>query len=400
MTVAVVGAGIGGLTAALALARQGIPVRLFEQAERLAEVGAGLTVPPNAGRVLDHLGLGAALRALGVRPGTQHIRDLATGATIRTLARDADLEERHGAPYRHLHRADLHGLLVEALARAAPGALQLGHRLVDVTPDGRMTFADGTHAGADLVVGADGVRSVVRQRLFAAEPPQFTGQVAWRGLVPTARLPAAVAAEPPGIWVGTGRLVLRYPLRGGVVQNYAVFVATDAWREESWSIPSDADELLAHLGDACPAVRALIEATPQGALFKWALFAREPLSGWVVGRVTLLGDAAHPMLPFLGQGAATAIEDAMVLARALAAHPMDRALALYERACRPHSALVQRHARLLGRTFQGEDPAALRRGPLRNEEELGLFDRDVVRVPLERLASAAGGLQAAEQDVG
>ena len=382
MRVAIIGAGLGGLTAAIALAQRGIAPVVHEQAPALGEVGAGITISPNAGRVLDHLGLGPQVRALGVLPGTQHVRDLASGATIRTLERDAGLEARHGAPYRHLHRADLHGLLVRALLDAAPGSIRLGQRLVAVTPEGGLRFADGSTAEADVVIGADGVRSAVRDSLFETDAPTFTGQVAWRGLVPAEALPEPVRCEPPGIFIGPGRLVLRYPVRGGALANYAVFVETAGWEEESWSIPSTRAELLCHLEGACASVRALVDATPEASLFKWALFAREPLGTWIAGRVTLLGDAAHAMLPFMGQGAATAIEDGMVLARALAAFPPAEALARYEAARRERTAMVQLQSRLLGLRFQGKDPAALGRGPLRNEEELGLFDYDPLGAPL------------------
>ncbi len=382
MQVAIVGAGLGGLTAALALAQLGLSVTVYEQAPALGEVGAGITISPNAGRVLDHLGLGEQVRALGVLPGTQHVRDLASGRTIRTMARDPGLEARHGAPYRHLHRADLHGLLARALEACAAGSIRLGHRLVSVTRGGRMRFADGTEAAADVVVGADGVRSAVRDALFDTGPPLFTGQVAWRGLVPAEALAEPVRSEPPGIHIGPGRLVLRYPVRGGRLANYAVFVETSGWEEEGWTCPSTRAELIGHLEGACRSVRALVEATPEQWLFKWALFAREPLQTWVAGRVTLLGDAAHAMLPFMGQGAATAIEDAMVLARALAAFPPGEALRRYEAARRARTTMVQLQSRLLGLRFQGRHPETLGRGPLRNEEDLGLFDYDPVTVPL------------------
>ncbi|WP_448585305.1 FAD-dependent monooxygenase [Thermaurantiacus sp.] len=382
MDAAVIGAGLGGLTAALALVRRGIAVTVFEQTEVLREVGAGITVSPNAGRVLDHLGLGAAVRRAGVLPGTQHIRDLRTGATIRTLERDADLEARYGAPYRHLHRADLHAILAGALEAEARATIRLGHRLEAVSSCGWMRFANGVEARADVVIGADGVRSAVRDQLFQTDPPRFTGQVAWRGLVPTDALPSDVATEPPGIFIGPGRLVLRYPVRGGALTNYAIFVETADWLEESWTAPSTEAELLAHLDEACASVRALVAATPAAWLFKWALYAREPLARWTRGRVTLLGDAAHAMLPFMGQGAATAIEDGMVLARALAGYPVEDALASYEAARRERTAMVQLQSRLLGLSFQGKDPAALGRGPLLNEEELGLFAYDPVTVPI------------------
>ncbi|MFQ3595069.1 MAG: FAD-dependent monooxygenase [Sphingomonadaceae bacterium] len=381
MRVAIIGGGIGGLTAALALARHGIAPQVFEAAPALGEVGAGITISPNAGRVLDWLGLGERVRAEGVLPGNQHIRDLRTGRTLRTLARDSGLEAQYAAPYRHLHRADLVAMLSEALEALAPGAVQTGRRLTSVTASGTLAFADGSRAVADVVVGADGVRSAVRDQLFATGTPQFTGQVAWRGLVPTAALGGAAREDPPGIHIGPGRLVLRYPLRAGQLTNYAIFVETEGWQEESWSIPSTRAELLSHLPDACPGVTGLVEATPEAWLFKWALFAREPLATWVAGRVTLLGDAAHAMLPFMGQGAATAIEDAAVLARALAALPPEEALPRYEAARRERTSMVQLQSRLLGLQFQGRDPEALGRGPLQNEEALGLFAYDATAVP-------------------
>jgi salicylate hydroxylase len=176
--------------------------------------------------------------------------------------------------------------------------------------------------------------------------------------------------------------VLRYPVRGGALTNYAIFVETSGWEEESWSIPSTRAELLGHLSDACAGVTGLVAATPEDWLFKWALFAREPLESWVAGRVTLLGDAAHAMLPFMGQGAATAIEDAMVLARALAGSAPEEALSRYEAARRERTAMVQLQSRLLGLQFQGKDPDALGRGPVLNEEALGLFAYDATTVPL------------------
>ncbi len=378
MKVAVVGAGLGGLACALALERFGVSVEVYEQAPALGEVGAGITVSPNAGRVLDFLGLGAAVREQGVLPGMQRIADLATGATLREMDRGPALEARYGAPYRHLHRCDLHGLMAGALK--AP--IRLGQRLTGVDAGGGMIFADGRSAAADIVVGADGVRSAVRAALFEDGAPQltpqFTGQVAWRGLVPVSALGPEDRAAPPGIHIGPGRLVLRYPVRGGNLVNYAIFVETEGWQSESWSAPSSRDELLGHLPDACGLVRRTVAATGDGQLFKWALFARDPLPGWVRGRATLLGDAAHPMLPFLGQGAATAIEDGMVLARAIAGFAPEEALRRYQSARLAHTSMVQLQSRLIGLKFQGRDPAALGRGPLRNEEELGLFDRNAV----------------------
>ncbi|QMW22438.1 FAD-dependent monooxygenase [Sandaracinobacteroides saxicola] len=378
--VCIVGAGLGGLTCALALARQGVGVTVLEQAPALGEVGAGITLSPNSSRVMAHLGLGERLAPLAVVPGTQVTQHWQSGAVVRTTARGAEMLSRHGFPYVHLHRADLHGVLAAAVAAAAPGAIRLGQAVARAGRDGTVTLADGRRLGPfDAVVGADGVRSAVRAALWPTEPPpHFTGQVAWRGIVPADALPVAHRAHSPGIHVGPGKLFMRYPVRGGSLVNYAAFVAMDGWRDDSWSIRSTVAELLEHFGDWDALVPAIIGATAEGQLFKWALHARAPLDDWVRGRVTLLGDAAHAMLPFLGQGAGTAIEDGMVLARCLAGFPVQEALARYEAARRERTTMVQAQSRMIGMAFQGEDPASLGRGPMQDEEALGLFDYDAI----------------------
>lgn len=374
---------MGGLVLALGLARAGQPVTVYEQAPKLGELGAGITLSPNAVRVIDWLGLAAPLRALGFVPDRQWTQHWQTGEVIRESFRGADFAAKHGgAGYYHIHRADLHAMLAEGLEAAAPGALRLGKALRDATPDGAMVFADGSTAQADVVVGADGLKSAVRTARFATAAPHFTGQVAWRGIVPVAALPAAVQAMPPGIHVGPQRLFMRYPVRGGSLINYAAFVELQGWEEESWSIASTIPELLGHFDGWDATVRAIIAATPPALLFKWALHAREPLDSWIDGRVTLLGDAAHAMLPFMGQGAGTAIEDGAVLARCLAAFAPDVALERYEAVRRERTTMVQTQSRLLGLQLQGKDPASLGRGTLMNEEALGLFDYDAVTVAI------------------
>ncbi len=380
---AVIGAGIGGLALALALARAGREVIVYEQAAVLGELGAGITLSPNAVRVIDWLGLAEPLRAIGYVPDRQWTQHWQTGAVLRESSRGSDFAARHGgAGYYHVHRADLYALLLDAFAAAAPGSLRLGKTLTDVTAAGEMTFGDGSSAAADVVIGADGVKSAVRTALFGNDRPHFTGQVAWRGLVPAAALPAAVAAMPPGIHIGPGRLFLRYPVRGGAMLNYAAFVDLNGWEAEGWSIPSTIAELRDHFSGWDPAVLAIIAATPENSLYKWALHAREALPGWVKARVTLLGDAAHAMLPFMGQGAATALEDAAVLARCLCAFSPDAALVLYETLRRERTTMVQTQARLLGLQLQGRDPESLGAGPLQNEETLGLFDYDAPNIAL------------------
>ncbi|MCU0890705.1 MAG: FAD-dependent monooxygenase [Sandarakinorhabdus sp.] len=378
--IAIVGAGIGGLVLGLGLQRSGHPVAIYEQAARLGELGAGITLSPNAVRVINWLGLGEQLRAVSFTPDRQWTQHWQSGDVLREALRGADFAARHGgAGYYHVHRADLHALLLGALPATT---VRLGKALTAVDTDGRMRFADGSTVTADLVVGADGVKSAVRAACFDTAAPQFTGQVAWRGIVPTSALPETVQALPPGIHVGPQRLFMRYPVRGGTLINYAAFVELNGWQDEGWTIPSTIPELLGHFDGWDQTVRAIIAATPAGSLFKWALHTREPLPSWISGRVTLLGDAAHAMLPFMGQGAGTAIEDAAVLARCLAAFPIAEALERYQAVRRERTEMVQTQSRLLGLTFQGKDPASLGRGPLLNEEALGLFDYDPVTVPI------------------
>jgi len=380
-TVAVIGAGMGGLAVAAALAREGaragVNVTVYERAPVLGELGAGITMSPNSVRVLDWLGVDVA--AIGYMPDVQWTQHWQTGAILMERPRGADFAAKHGgAGYYHVHRADLHAALVAALEAAAPGALRLGADLVDVTETGAMRFADGSTAQADVVVGADGVKSSVRAALFSADGPQFTGQVAWRGLVPVEALPEDMRGLPPGIHIGPQRLFMRYPVRGGALVNYAAFVEMEGWEDEGWTIPSTAEELLGHFAGWDPLVGAIIAATPAHLIFKWALHAREPLERWRRGRVTLLGDAAHAMLPFMGQGAASALEDGAILARCLMAFGADEALDRYEALRRPKANMVQTQSRLLGLQLQGKDPDALGRGPVQNEETLGLFDYDAV----------------------
>lgn len=380
----VVGAGLGGLTCALALLRAGLKVKVLEQAPVLGEVGAGITVSPNSARVFDHLGLSEALEPHIYTPERQWTQNLLTDEVLIDKERGPDVARQYGAGYYHIHRADLHAVLVEAVREVAPDALLLSSPVQRVTSSvdaAAAVLADGTTHEAGLVIGADGLKSVVRDNLFETSPPQFTGQVCWRGLVPAENLPEPLRARPPGIHIGPKRLVMRYPVRGGSLLNYAVFVSLD-WRQEGWTIRSTVDELLGHLEDACPAVRDMISTTPPDELYKWALHARDPLDSWISGRVTLLGDAAHAMLPFMGQGAATAIEDGMVLARALSGYPVDEALQRYESARLSRTTMVQTNSRLLGLQFQGKDPASFGAGPIQNEESLGLFSYDAVTTPL------------------
>ena len=266
-----------------------------------------------------------------------------------------------------------------------PGAIRLAHQLDRIASDqdgAELGFTNDTRTSASVAIGADGVKSRTRESLFETQPPLFTGQVAWRGVLPRAALPEDVQALPPGIWIGEKRLFMRYPIRGEDLVNYVAFVNIEGWEEEGWAIPSTREELLGHYADAEPRLKAMIEATPPELLFKWALHAREPLDSWIAGSVTLLGDAAHGMLPFMGQGAATAMEDGMVLARCLTQFPKVETLQYYEIARRTRTTMVQTQSRLLGLQFQGKDPESFGKGPIQNEDSLGLFAYDAVTCPI------------------
>lgn len=383
--VAIIGAGLGGLTCALALARAGKAVAVYEQAPQLAEVGAGITLSPNASRIFIHLGLEDGMRQLGVVPPRQLTQNLQTGQVLIERERGDRVEAQYGAPYIHLHRADLHKLLADALEAVRPGTIRLDHRLEQISSDpdrAVLSFAGGLKVSAAVAVGADGVKSITRDQLFDTAPPQFTGQVAWRGVLPKSDLPEAVQALLPGIWIGEKRLFMRYPIRDWALINYVAFVNLAGWEEEGWAIPSSKGELLGHYADAEPMLKAMIAATPPGQLFKWALHAREPLDSWIAGSVTLLGDAAHGMLPFMGQGAATAMEDGMVLARCLINFDKQEALRRYEAARRERTTMVQTQSRLLGLQFQGKDPESFGKGPILNEDTLGLFAYDAINCPI------------------
>jgi salicylate hydroxylase len=340
--VAIVGAGIGGLTAALALAARGVEVALYEQAAALKEVGAGLQLSANGNRVLYALGVGEPLCALAVEAAGKEVRLWNTGQTWKLFDLGAESVARYGYPYFTVYRPDLLQVLADALAQRAPGAIRLGAKAIGLDQHGTsatVRFADGTHASADVVIGADGVHSAIRHALHGDDAPAFTGIVAWRGSIPIARLPAHLHRLVGTNWVGPGRHVVHYPVHRGELMNFVGAVERDDWRVESWSTRGSNDECARDFAGWHADVHTLIEAIP--APFKWALMGRAPLDRWRVGRASLLGDACHASLPFLAQGAVMAIEDGYVLARALTEYrEIETALDRYEAARKARTARV------------------------------------------------------------
>jgi len=333
--VVIAGAGLGGLTAALALLQQGFEVTVLEQAPALGEVGAGVQLSANATRVLDLLGLGDAVSQYGVEPTGKVIRHWSTGRTWAVADLATSSRDKYGHPFAFFHRADLHAALVRAVQALVPDGIRLNSRCEAVDVSGKQPVAilqNGDRVSADLVVGADGVHSLVRVPIAGQDKPRFSGLYAWRGVIPVERLPKHLRAMVGANWVGPGRHVIQYPLRRGELMNFVGIVEGQGWQMESWTQKGTLLDCLQDFEGWHEDVQTMIRAVD--IHYKWAFMAREPLQKWSSGPVTLLGDAAHPTLPFLAQGAAMAIEDGYVLSRALAAHRSDlaRALAGYEAA--------------------------------------------------------------------
>ena len=329
-SVAVVGGGIGGMAAALALAAIGCDVRVHEQAGSVTELGAGIQLSPNCTRVLRGLGLLDAVARVAVAPEAIEFRRWDDARLLSRTPLGADVEEAYGAPYLHVHRGDLMRVLLAALPA---DRVEVGRRCVAVRhrgPGAELHFADGTSEAVDVVVGADGIHSAVRTALFGAEDARFTGHVAYRGLVPADRVAHLGLARRCTIRLGPGAHVVHYFVGAGRLLNVVCVREEGAWTRESWTDPGDPAELRAAFATWHPAVRAIVAALE--APLKWAMFDRPPLPSWGSGAVTLLGDACHPMLPYSAQGAAQAIEDADALATCLAdrgADGIEGALARY-----------------------------------------------------------------------
>jgi salicylate hydroxylase len=342
----VVGGGLGGIAAAVALARAGIDVQVHEQAQQLTEVGAGVSLAPNGLRMLERLGAGAGVRQAGARYAAAQLR-LWDGRTMEHEPYQFTVVGQSVG----IHRADLLGLLAGLLP---PGAVRTGQRCTGFRQDaGSATavFADGTTATGDVVIGADGIHSVLQGFVVTPAEPVFSGVVAYRGLVPR---PEEYPAGTLQMWVGEGKHFLVFPVRAGQLLNYVGFVSSATAVRESWSAAGDPVALAAHFAGWDPVIGKVIAAIsgPGGSGFQWGMYDRAPLPSWSSGRLTLLGDAAHPMLPHLGQGVNQALEDAVALATLLGAGPspadVPRALAAYEALRRDRTARVQLGSRRQG----------------------------------------------------
>jgi salicylate hydroxylase len=380
LSLAVVGAGIGGLTAALCLARQGHAVTLVERRSGFSEVGAGLQLSPNASRILIELGLGPALRRVATEPERVSVRAVRSGDRIGEVALGSFVRERFGAPFWVVHRADLQRILLDAVRSETSIRLLMGRTVERVAQSPRaVTLALSTDSGQtepafDAAVGADGVWSAMRRSVGDDKAAAYRGYVAWRATIPHDQAPPDLSPTETGLWLGRSAHVVHYPVAGGRLLNI-VAVERRAEPVTGWSTPGDGADLLARFVGAAPLLRDLLAKPPEWLL--WPLYDH-PVRRLASGRIALLGDAGHPVLPFLAQGAALAIEDAAVLARSLAAEPKDPAKALkaYESSRRARARRVQREARRNGRIYHaGSLVAAARNFVLRRLGPEGMTTR-------------------------
>ena len=335
-SVLIAGAGLGGLSAAACLLKKGHNVQIFEQAPQLGEVGAGIQISANAGRVFDFLGIEENVAEAGALPKEYRFRTFDTGETLQTIKFGERYWSTYGVPYVVIHRADLHAILVDTVRALKPDAIRTSSRATGFDQDENgvtLHIAGQESVRGDVLIGGDGIRSAVREQILGAVEPDYTGDSVWRILVAAEDLPPEFRTDCVEIFVGPGRHAVIYPLRQGRLINLVGCVEQASWDEESWTAKRPWTEMRDDFPGWNPMVNAIINAAPKDECYRWVLKNRKPVTNWTSGRATLLGDAAHPTLPYMAQGAAMAIEDGAVLSRVLdESDDIPAALQRYQRA--------------------------------------------------------------------
>jgi salicylate hydroxylase len=361
----IVGAGIGGLTAAASLLKLGFAVQVYEQASTLGEVGAGIQSSANAVKVLYDLGLATALEKIVVRPQAFEFRRFDTAELMYRIPLGETHERLNGAPYFHIHRADLHELLARTVLSLDPDCIALGVRALGFEEGAdsvTLQLADGGSATGDVLVGADGIKSAIRAQILGATPASYTGDIAWRAVIPTARLPSGIMETVSTVWCGPKKHAVMYYLRGGELMNFVGLVEHAHPENESWTQKRPWADLKADFEGWHPTIQTVIDAIDRDGCYRYALNDRAPVDNWSMGRATLLGDAAHPTLPYLASGAAMAIEDGAVLARCLTACPsVPQALRTYQDSRMDRTARVVRESAGNRDLYRIEDEDEMRR---------------------------------------
>lgn len=383
--IVIAGAGIGGLCAALALAKRGFDVAVYEQGIHFGEVGAGLQLSPNAMYVLQALGVADEVKAKAFSPASAVMRHYQTGKNYFTVPLGVTAAQKYGADYLHIHRADLHYALQHACEKLNV-SIHLGqtiqsyqHTSQDIASHNLVIqFKNNESLEADVLIGADGIKSKVQSHMLGQIPAQFTGQVAWRGVIEANKLPKGLIKPNANLWVGPDKHFVSYYMRGGNLVNFVAVQERSDWQKESWSEPGDINELRDTFTGWHPEVTELLDATK--SCFLWALFDRHPLSQWTDQNVALLGDACHPMLPFLAQGAAMAIEDSYVLAHCLASdNNIAAALKAYQNIRLPRTRVIQLKARKNASLYHMSSPVEqVKLSVLSGLSSFGLSDRVAV----------------------
>ena len=316
----IAGAGIGGLTAAACLLQEGYNVRVYEQAPELGEIGAGIQTSAPAVKVLHHLGLAKKLEEVSVKPKSFEFRLFDSGEVLHKLPLAEEHEKQHGAPYYHIHRSDIHKMLADRVLELDPDAVILNSTAVGFSEDEdgiTLNLADGREIRGDILIGADGIKSAIRDQIVGVTEPDYTGQVAWRATVDVEKLPIDFMDKIVAIWCGPKKHAVVYYLRSGKLLNFVGCVENNNWKEESWTVKASWDELKADYAGWNEEIQTIIDNIDKDQCYRWALNNRRPESNWRTNRAVIIGDAAHPTLPYMASGAVMAIEDGAVLMRSL-----------------------------------------------------------------------------------